>query len=129
MFKINEIEAAAQEVKTGADFPKFAQKLKAMGVKRSDVYVMNGMSIYFGEGDETVEGPPMYEHLLIEEQSSVDDLKEALLAHQRGETDYQTFCRQAAGAGVEKWVVDLVAMTVTYLGDAGTELLVENIHN
>jgi uncharacterized protein YbcV (DUF1398 family) len=129
MFTINDIQTAEQEIKTGADFPKFARTLKALGVKRNDVYVMNGMAIYFGEGNETVEGPPLYEHLLIEEHSSVNDLQKALSIHQRGETDYQTFCRQAAAAGVEKWIVDLVDMTVTYLGDAGTVLLVEKIHN
>jgi len=127
MFTIEEINNALEEIKTGADFPQFAAKLKAMGVKRSDVYVMNGMAIYFGNGDETVEGAPVYENLLIEEYSNADELKAALKIHQQGEIDYQTFCRQAAGAGVEKWIIDLVNMKVTYLDMAGNELIVEKI--
>jgi uncharacterized protein YbcV (DUF1398 family) len=127
MFTIEEIQAADQKVKTGADFPQFAATLKAMGVTRSDTFLMNGMSIYFGSADETVEGSPIYEQLLIEEQSSVEELKEALKSHQEGGTDFQTFCRQVAGAGVEKWIVDFEAMTVTYLDMAGNELLVEKI--
>jgi len=127
MFTLEEIQTAEQKVKSGADFPQFAATLKAMGVTRSDVYVINGMAIYFGIADETVEGAPAYESLLIDEQSSVDDLKEALKTHQQGNTDYQTFCRQAASAGVEKWIVDFNLMTVTYLDMSGNELLTEKI--
>jgi uncharacterized protein YbcV (DUF1398 family) len=127
MFTIEEIDAATQKIKSGADFPKFAAALKKMGVIRADVYVINGMSIYFGEGDYTVEGAPIYESLLIEQNSSIPDLQEALKVHQHGASDYQTFCREAAVAGVEKWVIDLNLMTVTYLDSSGSEMLIENI--
>lgn len=127
MFSIEEIKVAEQKIKSGADFPKFIRDIKALGVERNDVYVINGMAIYFGKEEHTVESAPVYETLLIEEQSSAEDLKEALSVHQQGEADYQTFCRQAAAAGVEKWVTDLKEMTVTYLDMAGHELLVEKI--
>jgi len=129
MFTIEEIQEAEQKIKTGADFPTFIAELKAMGVERNDVYVMNGMAIYFGKDEHTAESAPAYETLLIEEQSSVEELKDALKIHQRGETDYQTFCRQAAAAGVEKWITDLKEMTVTYLDTAGNELVVEHIES
>jgi len=127
MFTIEEIQAAEAKVKSGADFPNFIQEIKAMGVVRNDVYVMNGMSVYFGNDDHTVQGPPAYEDLLIEETSNIEELKEALKVHQNGSTDYQTFCRQVAVAGVEKWVTDLNEMTVTYLDMAGNEMVVEHI--
>ena len=127
MFTLEKIKAAHQKTKTGADFPQYIADIKEMGVTRYDVYVMNGMTIYFGDDDYTVESPPAYENLLIEEESSATDLKEALKIHQQGETDYQTFCKQAAFAGVEKWITDLNAMTVTYLDMAGHELVVEDI--
>ncbi len=127
MFNIEKIKSAEQKVKSGLDFPKFAFELKDLGVKRSDVYVMNGMAIYFGKDDYTVESAPVYENLLIEEHSNAEELKEALVIHQQGETDYDTFCRQAAGAGVEKWIIDFEEMTVTYLDMHGNELLVEHI--
>jgi uncharacterized protein YbcV (DUF1398 family) len=126
-FTIEAIKEAEQKIQTGADFPQFIKELKDMGVERNDVYVMNGMSIYFGKDDHTAESAPAYEPLIIEEQSSVEDLKEALKEHQAGKTDYQTFCRQAAGAGVEKWVTDLKEMTVTYLDMSGNDLVVEKI--
>ena len=127
MFNIEQIRAAEQKVKTGADFPQLAKDLKEIGVLRFDVYVINGMSTYFGNDDHAEQGAPMYEDLLIEEKSSVSELQEALKIHQNGASDYQTFCRQVAGAGVEKWIVDLKEMSVTYLDTAGNELLVENI--
>ena len=127
MFKIEEIQEAEQRVKSGADFPQFAATLKGMGITRFDVYVINGLAIYFGEGDETVEGTPAYESLLIEPQSSSEELTQALKDHQSGKIDYVTFGRQAASAGVEKWVVDLKAMNVSYLDSSGNEVLVENI--
>lgn len=127
MFTIEEIQKEEQKIKTGADFPQFAKALKTMGIIRCDVYVINGMSTYFGNGDKTLQGPPAYEDLLIEEKSSVEELKEALKVHQIKTIDYQTFCRKAASAGVEKWIIDLNAMTVTYLDMAGNELIVENI--
>jgi len=127
MFTIEQINKAGEKIQSGADFPQFARDLKELGVQRSDTYVMNGMAVYFGAGDHTVESGPVYENLLIEEESNVAELKAALKAHQQGETDYQTFCRQAAGAGVEKWIIDFKEMTVSYLDIAGTEMLIEHI--
>lgn len=127
MFTIEEIEKAGAKIQSGADFPQFARDLKELGVMRSDTYVMNGMAIYFGREDHTVESGPVYENLLIEEQSDANELKAALKEHQQGKTDYQTFCRQAAGAGIEKWIIDFKEMTVSYLDIAGTEVLIEHI--
>lgn len=45
MFTISNIHTAAAKIKTGADFPQFIKEIKAMGVKRNDVYVNNGLSI------------------------------------------------------------------------------------
>ena len=127
MFTIQEIQKAEGKVQTGTDFPQLAKDLAALKVVRFDVYVINGMATYFGSDDHVVQGSPVYEDLLIEEKSSVQDLQEALKIHQHGASDYQTFCRQAAAAGVEKWVVDLKEMTVTYLDMAGNELIIEQI--
>jgi uncharacterized protein YbcV (DUF1398 family) len=127
MFTIENIQATEAKIKSGADFPNFIQEIKAMGVIRNDVFVINGMAVYYGNDDHTVQSAPAYEDLLIEQESNVYELKEALKIHQNGTTDYQTFCRQVAAAGVEKWVIDLNAMTVTYLAADGTEMVVEHI--
>ena len=127
MFTIEDIQTAEAKMRSGADFPNFIQEIKTMGVIRNDVFVINGMAVYYGNDDHTVQSAPAYEDLLIEQQSNVEALKEALKIHQNGATDYQTFCRQVASAGVEKWVTDLTAMTVTYLAADGTEMVLEHI--
>lgn len=128
MFTIENIQAATAKVKFGSDFPKFVKEIKALGVKRNDVYVSNGLSIYFdGEDNAQQISPDEYPTLTINEESSAGKLEHALQVHQQGETDYFTFCKQAADAGVEKWVTDLEEMTCTYLDAEGHELVKKTI--
>ncbi|GAA3978321.1 DUF1398 family protein [Pedobacter ginsengiterrae] len=128
MFSIEEIKAAESKIKTGADFPQFIKEIKALGVVRNDVYVANGLSVYFNSDDYSVQASPdEYPELVINSESSAEKLEHALKIHQRGETDYFTFCKQAADAGVEKWVIDLNSMTCSYLDTKQTELVKEGI--
>jgi len=128
MFSIEEIKAAESKIETGADFPQFIKKIKEMGVVRNDVYVSNGLSVYFDSEDHSVQASPdEYPNLVINDEASAEKLQHALQVHQKGETDYLTFCKQAADAGVEKWVTDLNEMTCTYLDSAQKELVKEAI--
>ncbi|KQN38816.1 phage envelope protein [Pedobacter sp. Leaf41] len=128
MFSLQDIKTAEAKIKTGADFPQFIKEIKEMGVVRNDVYVSNGLSIYFDDEDNAQQASPQgYPALIINDESSEDKLRHALKIHQSGETDYWTFCKQAADAGVEKWVIDLGAMTCTYLDSEGNELVREKI--
>ena len=127
MFTIEKIQVAEAKIKSGADFPNFIQEIKRMGVMRYDVFVINGMSIYYGSSDQVAQSAPIHEDLLIEQVADVVGLKDALKIHQNGATDYQTFCRQVAVAGVEKWIVDIESMIVTYLDTAGNEMVIEHI--
>jgi len=128
MVSIESIKAAEAKIKTGADFPKFISEIKEMGVVRNDVYVSNGLSIYFDNEDQSQQASPEnYPELVVNDESSTEKLAHALKIHQQGETDYFTFCKQAADAGVEKWVIDFGHMTCTYLDNEGNELVKENI--
>ena len=99
MFSIEEIKAAESKIKTGADFPQFIKEIKALGVVKNDVYVANGLSVYFNSDDYSVQASPdEYPELVINSESSAEKLEHALKIHQRGETDYFTFCKQAADA-------------------------------
>jgi uncharacterized protein YbcV (DUF1398 family) len=60
-------------------------------------------------------------------QPDPETFKADLKAHQQGKTDYMTFCNDCARSGIEKWVVDLAAMTCTYFDRQGREVLTENI--
>jgi len=128
MFTIEDINAEASKVKSGAEFPQFAQALKKMGVTRNDVYVKDGLSIYFDDAGKSVQSSPEgYPELNVNPESSVEKLKHALEIHQKGESDYFNFCKQAADAGVEKWIIDTEQQSCKYLDSEQNILLEEKI--
>jgi uncharacterized protein YbcV (DUF1398 family) len=126
-FTLDQIHAAAEKVRSGADFPRYVQDLKALGVRSYDNYVADGRTTYFGTEDFAVHSPAKYPPMSLPASGSAEKLKHALSIHQQGQTDYPTFCRQAADAGVEKWTSDLREMTVSYVDAQGNVLVVEMI--
>lgn len=128
MFTLAQVRAAHANVKSGTDFPQYAQILKQLGVIFYDLFVADGHAQYVGEGDFTLTSAPASAPLLrIAETGSPALLKQALAIHQQGQTDYRTFCQQAAAAGVEKWTVHTGLMTCTYYDRQGQPLVVEEI--
>ena len=127
MFTIEQIHQAFEKVKSGADFPQFVQDLKEIGVTHYDNFVSDGRTKYYGLNDFTLAVESKYPKMEINNKSSADKLKHAILIHQHGQTDYATFCKQAAEAGVEKWTTHMIEMTVTYLDKKGNKLTVEPI--
>ena len=114
MFTIEQIKEAHSKVKSGADFPAYIRALKALGVKRYDTFVTDGITEYSGENNFSVKGPARYPAMQIASTPSASELNNALRIHQTGGTDFPTFCKQAASCGVEKWRVDLNKMTCEY---------------
>lgn len=127
MFTREQIEKAHAKVKSGADYPKYIQDLKELGVKNYDVVLRNGSWVFKGEEGYVVTFQRKFESVEVAEQSSYEHFKEILEKHQGGETDYPTFCIQAGESGVEKWITDIDAMTVTYLDKDGVVMTVEPI--
>jgi len=127
MFTLEQITSAHSRVKSGADFPAYIHDLKELGVLHYETFVKDGHTHYSGAGGYTADSPAKYPALDVAEKSNAEKFITDLKAHQQGKSDYLTFCRQSAGAGVEKWVVRLDTMTCTYYDKAGTAMLVENI--
>ena len=121
------LKAAHINVKTGADFPKYVQEIKRLGLMRYEYIVMDGIAIYFDEQGQRIVSEPMYEPLSIANQSSVPRLRLAIALHQLGQTDFLAFCRQAAEAGVENWVIDTQKMLCIYYDLAGNKMIAEPI--
>jgi len=127
MFTIEQIHEAYGKVRSGEDFPQFAQYLKKIGVTHYDSFVADGIRNYYGTHNYILRGEPKYQTLKVTTESSAEKLQHAIFIHQQGQTDYLTFCYQAAEAGVEKWTTHLIEMTVTYFDKMNNKLLVETI--
>ncbi len=127
MFTIDQIRAAHNKVASGADFPAYVRELKALGVRQFEVFVVDGHTDFTGAGHYQVRGAAEYQLLTVALQPHPAQFIADLKTHQAGNTGYLQFCRDAAASGVEKWIMNLEAMTCTYFDKAGNEVLVENI--
>lgn len=127
MFTVEQIKAAHSRVKSGADFPKYIQEIRQLGVIAFETWVVDSHTEYFGKGGYQTTSKPMYENLVIMCNSDKEKFNHYLKIHQQGKTDYFTFCKDCAETGIEKWLVCLDAMTCTYYDKAGNVILVEQI--
>lgn len=127
MFTVEQIENAHKKVKSGADFPKYIQEIKQIGVVSFETWVIDSHTEYFGKDDYNTSSKPQYAELSIADKVDKDRFIACLKIHQQCETDYYTFCTHCAETGIEKWVVNLENMTCIYYDKAGTEILTEKI--
>jgi uncharacterized protein YbcV (DUF1398 family) len=127
MFTIEQIKTAHAKVKNGADFPNYVQEIITLGVKSYNTYVQDGHTQYFGKDGYQLVSEPKYAALAIAAKSDVTQFIQCLKDHQQGQTDYKTFCEQAAATGVEKWTVDMTGMTCTYYNKEGAIMFTESI--
>lgn len=127
MFTIEQIKTAHSQVKSGADFPNYIQDIKLLGVLSYEHFVSDGHISYCGANDFIISTDAKWNAIEIAEVGSTEKLKHSLSIHQQGQTNYPTFCKQSAEAGIEKWIVDMTKMTCAYYDKTGAEILVESI--
>ena len=127
MFTVDQIQAAHSKVKSGADFPNYMQDLIKLGVTSFETFVKDSHSVYFGKNDFKTKSEGKYADLEISETVNKEQFISDLKSHQKGGTDYMTFCKDCAKSGIEKWAVKTDDMTCTYFDKAGNEILVEVI--
>ncbi len=125
MFTVEQIELAHEKVKSGADFPKYIQEIKELGVTAFETWVFDSHTSYFGKDGFQTTSKPKYEELTIADTSNKDSFERYLKIHQKGQTDYFTFCNHCAETGIEKWRVNLESMTCVYYDKSGLEILTE----
>lgn len=127
MFTIEQIEWAHSKVKSGADFPKYIKEIKELGVTSFETWVCDSHTNYFGKNGFQINSQPKYEEITIANKSNKEQFQHYLQIHQKGETDYFTFCNHCAETGVEKWIVDLIKMTCTYYDKAENKIVIEKV--
>ena len=102
MFTLEQIEIAHSKVKSGAEFPQYIQDIKELGVTAFETWVMDSHTEYFGKGDFQIKSLPKYEEIKVAHNCDKDKFIAYLKIHQKGETDYFTFCQHCAETGIEK---------------------------
>ena len=127
MFTIEQIKEAHAKVKSGADFPNYIQDLIILVVKGYDTFVHDGHVEYYGVNNYNVTADEKYAEIKVADFPNKELFIELLVKHQHGETDYLTFCNDAAQCGIAKWRVDIIEMTCTYFDLAQNEILIEKI--
>lgn len=127
MFTLQQIKTAHARVKSGADFPNYIQEIKSYGLKKYVFSVVNGATTYYGESGHQVMAPAIYEPQTINPIASSAELSHIIRIHQEGKTDFLTFCRQAAEAGVKQWVIDTERMLCVYEDIDGRQMIAEPI--
>ena len=127
MFTLEQIDDIHDRFGHQDTIVQYLRALNAIGVARSDSFLADGHSEYFGKGGETVVTPPAHEVLAIAGTSSRDGLVQCLALHSQGKTSYLEMSQGLARSGVEKWSFDTSALTIAYYDKAGNELLTESV--
>lgn len=65
MFTLQQIQQTHNKVKSGADFPKYIQEIKTIGVLGFETRVVNSHTNHFGKNDFQIQSESMYENLTI----------------------------------------------------------------
>lgn len=127
MFTLEEIQSAHQKVKSGSDFPQYIQDLKTIGVKIYETFVRDGHTEYFGKDGNRISSLPKYDPIEIAENCQYAKFREILRFHQEGKSDYFTFCKEVAEAGIAKWMVDVDKLNCIYFDSNNTLIYEEEI--
>ena len=129
MVSIDQIQDAHAQIQSGAEFPKYVQDLKVLGVASYDTFVVDGHAVYNGVDGESIESEAKYPAINISEESQPQKFEEYLKSHQNGETNFLIFCGHAAECGIWKWTVDTHKSTCTYFDFSGKSILCEQIQS
>jgi uncharacterized protein YbcV (DUF1398 family) len=124
MAQIEELHARHGSADSLADY---LRGLAAIGVVRFDSFVSDGHSEFVGADGSSVSSPAHHPVFAVAEASDRGTLVEHLRRHGDGETSYVEMSEALAGSGVERWVADTAALTLTYVDRAGEALLVEQV--
>jgi uncharacterized protein YbcV (DUF1398 family) len=124
MAQIDELHGRLGRAETLADY---LRGLAALGVVRFESFLVDGHSEFFSADGRRVVSAPHHEALAVAETSDPAAFLRHLQRHRDKETSYVEMSAGLAASGVEKWVADTAALTMTYCDRAGGALLVEKV--
>ena len=105
----------------------YLRGLAAIGVVRFDSFVADGHSEFLGVDGHRVSSPAHHDVLSVAPVGDRDSCLEHLRRHGDGETSYVEMSRGLADSGIDRWVADTAALTLTYTDRAGASVVVESV--
>ena len=112
---------------TGVDFPKLIREFKRMEMLTNTYNIQSGLVTYEHKNGEQIKVQSNPVDVPVNTVSSTAVAQDVLKRHQAGETDFLTFCREIADAGVCKWVSNMDKMTCSYYDLKDNVIIVEEI--
>lgn len=109
------------------DFPKVIQGFKELGVTKYQFLVQRGDYVFWDEEENMVEATLNGVPMPVSTEISAEKLRVAIKEAQAGRIDFEQFITLAGLAGIGLWEADLAAMKVTYIDNAGNDLVIEPI--
>ena len=120
---IRDIEARS----AGQSYPVYVKNMKAVGICRYEVLVRSHDRTFYITDGEQLKIPGHSATLTCAERFNLAKTKEAVRRTQQGLTDYSTFLKEIAEAGVHTYVADLEEMQIIYKGLHAGEKYAEKI--
>lgn len=127
MFTMAQIDDVHARFGSSDSLAEYFDGLAAIGVARFESFVRDGHTEFIGAHGHRVSSPPHHDFFLVAETSDPAAFLEHLRRHAEGETSYVEMSAGLAASGVEAWVGDTIAGTMTYRDRAGTILRVEHV--
>jgi uncharacterized protein YbcV (DUF1398 family) len=127
MFTIEQIDDIHDRLGNADTLVQYLQSLEAIGVERSDSFIADGHSEYFGKGGHRVVTGPAHERLTIAGACDRERFLEHLSLHNQGRTSYLEMSKGLAESGIARWTFDTGEVTIAYYDQAGNEILVEAV--
>ena len=125
-FTLEDIDLAHRGV-TSATVRQYLATLHDLGIVSYTTHISDGHSEYFAGNGDSLCSAAVHERYDVSDQADRDAARQAIEAHQLKQTDYFTFSRQLAAAGVGFWIMDTVRMTCTFCSKADDRLIEDDV--
>lgn len=111
-----ELIVSIEKNSEGQPYSYLVKNLKAAGIDNYVVKVGSHKRTYTNRNNDVLVIPGEFAEIEPAETFQLEDVKAAVKRSQEGLTDYPTFLKEIAAAGIHTYVADLTGMKVIYQG-------------
>lgn len=127
MVTLAQIEDVHDRLGSRESLGAYVRELREIGVSGYDSFLSDGRTEFSCSDGTTLTSGVHHEALAVVAEPDHAAIHDALAKAQRGDSSYLEMSKELADAGLERWSVDTVALTMTYVDIAGRHVLVEQL--